>query len=267
MNNEIIRLFLVIILSIGIFTVWNYIRPDLNIKNNTSDAKSIKKIEILKNEKVTNNDNKELPIGIITTPIYNLFKKINKRIDNLGLSIILMTFILKILTLPLTILSNKSSSKMKAFQEELEIFKKNKSISHEQIAKKTMELMKKHKVNPLKGFLTMLIQVPLFFSFFAVLQKAPEFDGASFMGFINNLSLPDPFYILPIISVIAVSLQMLLSQSGGNKKLLLIISAASLIFMINLPSAVQIYILVSSLLAIIFQVLLNLKNYKLNYQE
>ena len=138
--------------------------------------------------------------------IYNLLQQFfafllnttDKYVGNFGISIIVVTILIKILLLPLTLKQDKSMKEMKKLQPELEKIKQKYANDKQMLNIKTMELYREHKVNPLGGCLPILIQLPILFALFGVLRNGIIPKDSSFLWM--KLVDPDPFYILPVLN-------------------------------------------------------------------
>jgi YidC/Oxa1 family membrane protein insertase len=116
--------------------------------------------------------------------------------------------------------------------------------------------MKKNKVNPLSGCLPMLLQIPVFFALYSVFGQSVELYKAPFIFWIKDLSSMDPFYVLPILMAIVMYLQQKMTPSNMDLAQAKVMQFLPLIFsfmMLSLPSALTLYIFVSTLFGIIQQ--------------
>jgi len=140
----------------------------------------------------------------ITKPMFNALKYFYDLFGNFGVSILIVTIIVKLLLFPLGNKSYKSMNKMKTLQPEMTRIKALHADDKMKQNQAVMELYKKEKVSPLSGCLPMLIQIPIFFSLYKVLFISIEMRQAPFFGWIKDLSVPDPtsafnlFGLLPI---------------------------------------------------------------------
>jgi YidC/Oxa1 family membrane protein insertase len=138
----------------------------------------------------------------ITKPIFNALRYCYDLVGNFGISILLITIIIKLALLPLATKSYRSMNKMKQLQPQMESIKqlyKDDKIKQNQAI---MELYKKEKVSPLSGCLPLLIQIPIFFSLYKVLYITIEMRHAPFYGWIHDLSAPDPTTIFNLFGLI-----------------------------------------------------------------
>lgn len=135
---------------------------------------------------------------------------------NYGIAIILLTIVIRTVLLPLTQVQVRSMKKMRDLNPQLEEIKKKYKNDQQRLNKETMELWKKHKVNPLSGCLPLLLQFPFLIALFRVLHEYPYQGPANFL-WLENLGTPDPFYILPILAAITTFWQSKMSTPGGQE--------------------------------------------------
>ena len=127
----------------------------------------------------------------LTKPIFAVLHWLHGMIGNMGLSIIALTFVLKLLVLPLAYKSYVSMARMKELQPEMEAMKERVGDDKQKLQKEMMQLYKDKKVNPAAGCLPILIQIPIFYALFKVISNTLELRHASFFGWLNDLSAPD----------------------------------------------------------------------------
>ncbi len=138
----------------------------------------------------------------LTKPIFWLLHTLNQFIDNMGWSIIALTFILKALVLPLAYKSYVSMAKMKELQPEMEKLKERTGDDKQAMQQGMMKLYKDNKVNPASGCLPIFLQIPIFFSLYKVIFVTIELRHAPWFGWINDLSAPDPSSILNLFGLL-----------------------------------------------------------------
>ncbi|WP_375255232.1 membrane protein insertase YidC [Yoonia sp.] len=142
----------------------------------------------------------------LTKPIFALLHYLNVYIGNMGWSILMLTVILKIIVLPLAYKSYVSMARMKELQPEMEKLKERAGDDKQAMQQGLMKLYKDNKVNPAAGCLPILLQIPIFFSLYKVIFVTIELRHAPWIGWIKDLSAPDPssfinlFGLLPYAS-------------------------------------------------------------------
>ncbi|WP_435256552.1 membrane protein insertase YidC [Thioclava sp. FR2] len=127
----------------------------------------------------------------LTKPIFSVLHWLHGAIGNMGLAIIALTFVLKLLVLPLAYKSYVSMARMKELQPEMEALKERAGEDKQMLQREMMKLYKDKKVNPAAGCLPILIQIPIFFSLYKVIFVTIELRHAPFFGWLNDLSAPD----------------------------------------------------------------------------
>ncbi len=128
----------------------------------------------------------------LTKPIFAVLHYLNLLIGNMGWAIIALTFIIKAVLLPLAYKSYVSMAKMKELQPQMEKIKETAGDDRQKMQKEMMALYKKEKVNPASGCLPILLQIPIFFSLYKVIFVTIELRHAPWIGWITDLSAPDP---------------------------------------------------------------------------
>ena len=195
--------------------------------------------------------------------LYNLLQQFfafllnttDKYVGNFGVSIIIVTILIKIALLPLTLKQDKSMKEMKKIQPELEKLKEKYANDKQMLNIKTMELYKEHKVNPLGGCLPLLIQLPILIALFGVLRNGIIPQDSSFLWL--KLSDKDPYYILPILNgAVSFFQQKLMGSADSNpqmKNMMYIFPIMMIYISYKMPSGLQLYWLTSSILAVVQQ--------------
>lgn len=138
----------------------------------------------------------------LTKPIFAVLHWLNGIIGNMGWSIIALTLVIKAILFPLAYKSYVSMARMKALQPEMEKLKEQAGDDKQKLQKGMMELYKKNKVNPAAGCLPILPQIPIFFSLYKVIFVTLELRHAPWIGWIRDLSAPDPSSILNLFGLL-----------------------------------------------------------------
>jgi YidC/Oxa1 family membrane protein insertase len=201
---------------------------------------------------------------IISKPLLLTLNFFNGFLHNYGLSIILLTILIKILFWPLTNKSFKSMKGMQKLQPEIAALKEKHKDNREEFARQQMELFKRHKVNPLGGCLPMLLQIPVFIALYRALMDSIELRHADFISFwINDLSAKDPTYIAPLIMGASMFLQQKMTPTTldpAQARIMMFMPVIFTVMMMNFPSGLVIYWLVNNLISIAQQVYINKKH-------
>lgn len=194
--------------------------------------------------------------SLIALPILQLLKWFHSFLGNWGLAIIALTLLIKLLLYPLTRKSMQSMKGMQALQPQLQKLREKYADNREQLNLQTMELFKRHKVNPMGGCLPMVIQMPIYIALYKVLYNATDLFHAPFFGFYHDLSAPDPYFILPVLLGIFMVLQQRMTPSTGDPsqaKMMMLMPVMFSLFMIFLPLGLVLYIFVNTVLTVVQQ--------------
>jgi YidC/Oxa1 family membrane protein insertase len=177
---------------------------------------------------------------------------------NYGISIILLTFVIRMITFPLQYKSIVSMKKLQLVQPELTKIREKFKDDPQRMQKESMDLFKRSGANPIGGCLPLLLQMPVFFAFYKVLNHAVELVGAPFIFWITDLSNKDPYYVLPVLMTGAMFLQQKLTPNTISdpvqRKMMLFMPLVFGFIMKDLPSGLSLYIFVSTMLGILQQV-------------
>jgi len=138
-------------------------------------------------------------LTILAQPLFWLLSKVHALIGNWGWSIILVTIMIKAVFYKLAETSGRSMAKMRTVAPRLKAVQERYKDDREGQARAMMELYKREKINPVAGCLPVLVQIPFFLAFYWVLLESVEMRQAPFMGWIQDLSSRDPYFILPIL--------------------------------------------------------------------
>jgi len=143
-------------------------------------------------------------LTVIAQPLFWLLSHVHRLIGNWGFSIIIVTFLIKLAFYPLAQTSGRSMARMRTIAPRMKAMQERYKDDREQLGKQMMELYKREKVNPLAGCLPILVQVPVFMGFYWVLLESVEVRQAPFLLWIQDLSLRDPYFVLPAIMGVAM---------------------------------------------------------------
>lgn len=199
----------------------------------------------------------------ITKPLFYFLNFMNGFVGNLGICILLLTVLIKILLWPLASKSFASMERMKKLQPEIERLKKQHGEDKAKINAEMMALYKKHKVNPASGCFPMLMQMPVFFALYKVLMVNIEMRHTSFLGWVSDLSEPDPsslfnlfgllpydvpsflqIGLLPLIMGLVMFIQHRMSpkmQDPMQQNMMMLMPIVLVIVFANMPSGLVIY--------------------------
>jgi len=155
-------------------------------------------------------------LWFLAAPIYWLLRQIDSFINNYGFSIIALTLVVKALFYKLTETQYRSMAGMRRVMPKMESLKETYGDDQMKLRQATMELYKKEKINPFGGCLPMLVQMPVFIALYWVLLESVELRHAAFGLWLHDLSVRDPYFILPLLMAATMYLQMSLSPTPAD---------------------------------------------------
>ncbi|CAA3704325.1 Membrane protein insertase YidC [Candidatus Portiera aleyrodidarum] len=198
---------------------------------------------------------------VISAPIKWILCKINLVIINWGFSIIILTIFIKFMLLPLSYISYKTIIKIRKIKPKLHNLE-NQKQDKKKITEELIKIYTKEKINPFNSCLPVIMQTPIFISLYWTLTTSIELKNSPFILWIKDLSLMDPYFILPI----AMGLSILIQQKINNKEnkknnIIKILPIIFTLFFLWFPSCLLIYWITNNIMSIIQQYLI-LKNYE-----
>lgn len=195
-----------------------------------------------------------IPLGVLCIPMLWLMRLSYRVIPNWGVSILFLTFVVKLLTLYWTQKSFVQMKKMQDLKPELDRIKKQYKKDKDGLNKAMMELYKRHKVNPMGGCLPMVIQMPIWFALYRTIYSAVELYQAPLFWWIRDLSSYDPYFVLPVLLGLATFLQQKFTPQAGDasqaKVMMYAMPVMFTVFMLFMPSGLTFYILINSILTV-----------------
>lgn len=193
-------------------------------------------------------------LTIIAEPIFWVLEKIHALVGNWGWSIILLTVLIKLLFYKLSETSYRSMARLKKFQPKLQQLKENYGDDKVIFQQKMMKLYKEEKINPLGGCLPILVQMPVFIALYWVLLYSAEMRQAPWILWINDLSVKDPYFILPILMGISMWVQQKLNPSAMmdemQQKVMKALPFIFTIFFMFFPAGLVLYWVVNNILSV-----------------
>ena len=192
--------------------------------------------------------------SVICVPMLWLMRFSFEYIPNWGIAIIILTVLVKLLTLPLTIKQYKSMAAMKKIQPLMKSLQEKYSDDKVRMQQELMKLYREHQVNPLAGCLPMVMMMPIYFALYRTIYSAVELYQANFGGWLTDLSQQDPYYVTPVLLGLLMIIQFRLNPSAGDqaqtKILMWVMPVMFTAMMLFLPSGLVLYILVNTVLGI-----------------
>ena len=152
-------------------------------------------------------------LTLLAQPLFWVLDKVYSFVGNWGWTIVIVTFLIKLLFYKLSETSGRSMAKMRKMQPRMKALQERFKDDREAMSRALMDLYKKEKVNPAAGCLPMLVQIPFFIAFYWVLLESVEMRQAPFMLWIQDLSSRDPFFILPLLMGAAMWFQQKLNPA------------------------------------------------------
>ena len=178
-----------------------------------------------------------------------------------GWAIILLTLIVRIILYPLTYKGMVSMQKLKDLAPKMKEIQQKYKGEPQKLQAHMMDLYKKHGANPMGGCLPLLLQMPVFFAIYRVLYNAIELKGAAWLLWIQDLSVMDPYFVLPILMGITMYLQQHLTPATFNdpiqEKIFKFLPLIFTIFFVTFPSGLVLYWFVNNIFSILQQLIIN----------
>ncbi|MFT3807898.1 membrane protein insertase YidC [Arenimonas sp.] len=196
-------------------------------------------------------------LTFISEPLFWLLAKLHALLGNWGWAIIAIVVLLKLLLYPLSAAQYKNMAKMRAIQPRLEALKERYGDDRQKFAMAQMELFQKEKINPIGGCLPMLIPIPIFLGLYWVLLETVELRHAPWIGWIQNLTAADPWFVLPVLNLAVMYLTQKLTPMPGmdpmQKKMMQFMPLVFGVMMAFFPSGLVLYWLTNGALGLLQQ--------------
>lgn len=195
-------------------------------------------------------------LWFLAAPIYWLLTRIDSFIGNYGVSIILLTVVVKALFYKLSESQYKSMAGMRRLMPKMQQLKESYSDDKMKLQQATMALYKKEKINPFGGCLPMLVQMPVFIALYWVLLESVELRHAPFMLYLTDLSVRDPYFILPLLMGGTMYLQTMISPTPADPmqaRVMQLMPIMMTVLFLWFPAGLVLYWLTNGLLGILQQ--------------
>ncbi|MGA6097790.1 membrane protein insertase YidC [Stutzerimonas marianensis] len=192
-------------------------------------------------------------LWFIAQPIFWLLQNIHALLGNWGWSIIALTIVIKLAFFPLSAASYRSMARMRAVSPKMQALKEQYGDDRQKMSQAMMELYKKEKINPLGGCLPILVQMPVFLALYWVLLESVEMRQAPWMFWITDLSIKDPYFILPIIMGATMFIQQQLNPTPPDPmqaKVMKLLPIIFTFFFLWFPAGLVLYWVVNNVLSI-----------------
>lgn len=201
-------------------------------------------------------------LTLIAKPLFWVMSLIHTMIGNWGWTIVLFTIAIKLALFPLAAAGFRSMAKMKVVTPKMQEVRERYKNDPQKMNQAMMELYKTEKINPLGGCFPILIQMPIFLAFYWVLQASVEMRGAPWMGWITDLTSPDPLYILPVVYAISMFITTKLNPAPADPvqaKMMMFMPLAFSVMFFFFPSGLVLYWVVNNIFSIAQQWVINNK--------
>jgi YidC/Oxa1 family membrane protein insertase len=192
-------------------------------------------------------------LTVIAQPLFGALKWVHSVTGNWGWAIIIVTALIKLIFFPLSQASGRSMAKMRAVAPRMKQIQETYKDDREKLGRAMMELYKREKINPLAGCLPMVVQIPVFISFYWVLLESVEMRQAPFLLWVNDLSSRDPYFVLPLLMGAAMFMQFKLNPPPPDPmqaKLMQFMPLVMTGMMAWFPSGLTLYWLTNTVLSI-----------------
>ncbi|MBL0686643.1 MAG: membrane protein insertase YidC [Sulfurospirillum sp.] len=197
----------------------------------------------------------------IARPLFSLLQFLHSLIGNWGWSIVLMTILIRLVLFPLTYKGMVSMNKLKELSPKIKELQAKYKDDKQKLNTQMMELYKKNGANPMGGCLPMLLQIPVFFAIYRVLQNAIELKGAEWILWVEDLAVMDPYYILPIAMGITMFLHQKITPTNFTdpmqEKIMKFLPLIFTFFFVTFPAGLTLYWFVNNLFSIAQQYYVN----------
>jgi YidC/Oxa1 family membrane protein insertase len=192
-------------------------------------------------------------LTVLARPLFIAMDWIHGIVGNWGWAIIIITLLIKLAFYKLSETSYKSMANMRKLAPRLQSLKERYGDDRQKLNQAMMELYKKEKINPLGGCLPILVQIPVFIALYWVLLESVELRQASFMLWLNDLSSPDPYYVLPLLMGATMLIQQKLNPAPLDPiqaKVMMVLPVVFTVFFAFFPSGLVLYWVVNNTLSI-----------------
>ncbi len=199
-------------------------------------------------------------LTILAKPLYWLLDKLHGFIQNWGWSIVALVVLLKAAFYWLNAKAYSSMAKMKAINPKIMEMRERMKDNPQQMQQEMMRIYREEKVNPMGGCFPIMIQIPVFIALYWVLLSSVEMRNAPWLGWIHDLSSPDPFYILPLVMTMTTVLQTSLNPAPPDPmqaKMMWFMPLAFSVMFFFFPSGLVLYWITNNVLSIVQQWLIN----------
>ncbi len=192
-------------------------------------------------------------LSVIAKPMFWTLDWFNNMFGNWGWAILMVTLIIKLIFYPLSAASYRSMANMRKFAPKMQQLKERYGDDRQKMSQAMMELYKKEKINPLGGCLPMMVQIPVFIALYWVLLESVELRQAPFILWITDLSIKDPYYVLPLLMGASMFIQQKLNPAPPDPvqaKVMMALPVIFTLFFAFFPAGLVLYWFANSALSV-----------------
>lgn len=208
-------------------------------------------------------------LWMISILLFAVMNFIHMIVGNWGVSIILLTILIKLVFYKLSEKSYRSMAAMRDLQPKIKALKEEYKDDRQALGKATMELYRKEKANPMSGCLPMIVQIPVFIGLYYLLAESVQLRMAHFL-WIQDLSLKDPYYILPILMGVSMFVQQRLSPPPADPtqaKVMMFLPVFFTFIFLNFPAGLTLYWLTNNTVSVLQQWYIMRKHKRGHYKK
>ncbi|WP_299512187.1 membrane protein insertase YidC [uncultured Limnohabitans sp.] len=199
-------------------------------------------------------------LAMLSKPLYWLLDQIHTVLQNWGWSIVALVLLLKIAFYWLNAKAYSSMAKMKAINPKITEMRERLKSNPQQMQQEMMKIYREEKVNPMGGCFPIMVQIPVFIALYWVLLSSVEMRNAPWIGWIHDLSAPDPFFILPVVMTLTTLLQTALNPAPPDPmqaKLMWLMPMVFSVMFFFFPAGLVLYWITNNILSIAQQWVIN----------
>ncbi len=197
----------------------------------------------------------------LAKPVFLFLKYIHSILGNWGWSIVAITIIIRLVLYPLTYKGMVSMNRLKELSPKIKEIQKQYKGEPQKMNAKMMELYKKHNANPMGGCMPMLMQIPIFFAIYRVLLNSIELKHAEWIGWYTDLSVMDPYYVLPVLMGASMYWQQRITPTNFTdpmqEKIMRFLPLIFTFFFITFPAGLTLYWFVNNIFSVAQQYYVN----------
>ena len=199
-------------------------------------------------------------LTILSKPLYWLLDQLHKLLGNWGWAIVALVLLLKLAFYWLNAKAYASMAKMKAINPKIMEMRERLKDKPQQMQQEMMRIYREEKVNPMGGCFPIMVQIPVFIALYWVLLSSVEMRNAPWIGWVHDLSAPDPFFILPVLMTLSTLLQTALNPAPPDPmqaKMMWIMPLIFSVMFFFFPAGLVLYWLTNNILSIVQQWIIN----------